>query len=87
MNKKFLSDSIGKLIDIKQDLEALTEEFVTIVDELQDSFDEKSEKWQESENGEKAAMKIDDFGSVKDTLESLVQDVDELVDNIGELNV
>ena len=31
MDKKFLSESIGKLIDIKQDLEALAEEFDTVV--------------------------------------------------------
>ena len=86
MDKKFLSESIGKLIDIKQDLEALAEEFDTVVNELQDAFDEKSEKYQESENGEKALNKIDDFGNVKDTLESLVEEVNDLVDSVGELN-
>ena len=86
MDKKFLSESVGKLIDIKQDIEALAEEFDTVVNELQDAFDEKSEKYQESENGEKALNKIDDFGNVKDTLESLVEEVNDLVDSVGELN-
>jgi len=86
MNKKFLTDSVDKLIDIKQDIEALAEEFETVVNELQDEFDNKSEAWQEGDKGEKAAMKIDDFGSVKDTLESLAEEVNELVDTVGELN-
>lgn len=51
------------------ELESLQEAAETLATELQDAFDEKSEKWQEGETGQAAESLATDVQSLADDIE------------------
>lgn len=54
-------------------------------DELQEAFDNKSEKWQESDKGEEAQQRIADLEAIQEKLQELKDLASEIVDLIDEL--
>lgn len=75
-----------RLANIEDDLETALEEIDTFQTMLQDTFDERSEKWQESEKGEEyqefidsVEERVDEIRDVYDT----VQSVNEELRNLG----
>lgn len=50
-----------------------------IQEELQESFDNKSENWQESEKGEEAQEEIDSVEELKDNCDSLQSDIEDFL--------
>lgn len=57
-------------------LQEMQSEFETIKDEVQEAYDAKSEKWQESEKGEKAQDELSEFENID--IESLIDALDGL---------
>jgi hypothetical protein len=66
MNK----ETVKHLGEIADKIASLQAELQEVVDDLQANFDDKSEKWQESENGQTAQAEIDLVQSVIDSLDS-----------------
>ncbi len=54
-------------------LENAQGEMQTVVDDLQESFDAKSEKWQESEKGQTAQEQIDALQAATTDLDNVIQ--------------
>lgn len=50
-------------------VETIRENLIEIQEKLQEQFDSKSEKWQESDAGEKASEEIEQLGDAIDALE------------------
>lgn len=66
---------IAKIYEhIEKELEALQ----TIADEMHDYYDERSEKWQESENGEAYYDEMETVDNVVSSLEDAVNDLSDL---------
>ena len=57
----------------KTELEKINEQLEKMLESAQDSFDSKSEKWQESEKGEIAQKQIDFLQSSVDSLCELIE--------------
>tara|TARA_R110000787_G_scaffold237426_6_gene343846 strand:- start:238 stop:492 length:255 start_codon:yes stop_codon:yes gene_type:complete len=76
-----------KLQNLIENLEALsieiTEEIQDMIDTRNDTFDDRSEKWQESEKG-------DDFICLTDELEDVMveaeNDIDSIISNINDIS-
>jgi hypothetical protein len=67
---KLLKKYIG---DVEQMIDTLT----PVRDGWQDAFDAKTERWQESDKGEKLQERINSLGSVLDNLESVKTDLED----------
>jgi molybdopterin converting factor small subunit len=67
------------LMEAHGELENAVETLRNLVQELQDDFEEKSEKWQESDKGEAAQQVITDIGSAADEAEGAVNTLQEYV--------
>ena len=76
-----------KLQNLIENLEALsieiTEEIQDMIDTRNDTFDDRSEKWQESEKG-------DDFtcltGELDDVMVEAENDIDSIISNINDIS-
>jgi vacuolar-type H+-ATPase subunit I/STV1 len=66
---------------IQSKLEALRDELSELIETRQNYFDEKSEKWQESDNGEKYSEDTDGLQNVNDNIDSAFSDLEDLLAN------
>lgn len=71
--KKQLSEHLSTLEQIYADIES-------IKDELQETFDNKSEKWQDSEKGEEASNQLNTFDECLQSIEESKEKISELID-------
>ncbi|KAB2776518.1 hypothetical protein F9L00_14380 [Brucella anthropi] len=62
------------------ELEKRTETFSAAVDEMRDEYENKSERWQDSEKGEAALEDIDNCENVYSEVENLLESLRALVD-------
>jgi len=62
--KKQLSKFISELEELKNKIESMSMEVEDIKSETESEFDEKSERWQESEKGEQEQSIIDSLDSI-----------------------
>lgn len=63
----------SKIIDLREDLEILLEE-------MQDDYDSKSERWQESEKGEELQGQISTLENIVNAIHDAECDIEELTD-------
>ena len=70
---------MSKLGKIKDKLEALQAELTEMAEEAQDTFDNRSEKWQESEKGDEFQEKI---SALEDAANSVGDAIDYLADYV-----
>ena len=70
---------MSKLGKIKDKLEALQAELTEMAEEAQDTFDNRSEKWQESEKGDEFQEKI---SALEDAANSVGDAIDYLADHV-----
>jgi hypothetical protein len=63
---------------IKQ-LESLKEEVKNKIEEREVTFDDRSEKWQDSENGEFFQIKTDELQEVVDNIEMTIESINEFI--------
>lgn len=69
---------IDRLNKLKTELEAVLSELQGLKDRYQDLYDKRSERWQESENGEECQEKIDHLGDAIFPFDFF--DMDEVID-------
>lgn len=55
-----------------------------MVDATQGYYDERSDKWMESERGEAYQERMDELDSIREAVESLNYDLQTLLDNLNE---
>ena len=67
---------------LTNDLGELKSELTTLRNELQESFDSKSERWQESERGELAETQIVSLNEADDKLETAIESMNGIADEI-----
>jgi hypothetical protein len=72
-NQKELATLIGTLEEAVAAIQA-------IHDDEQEAFDDKSEKWQESEKGEEASEALDTIQAQVDALEEIVGELSGMLD-------
>jgi len=70
---------MSKLGKIKDKLEALQAELTEMAEEAQDTFDNRSEKWQESEKGDEFQEKI---SALEDAANSVGDAIDYIADHV-----
>lgn len=70
---------MSKLGKIKDKLEVLKAELTEMAEEAQDTFDNRSEKWQESEKGDEFQEKI---SALEDAANSVGDAIDYLADYV-----
>lgn len=70
---------MSKLGKIKDKLEALQAELTEMAEEAQDTFDNRSEKWQESEKGDEFQEKI---SALEDAANSVGDAIDYIADYV-----
>jgi len=74
-NLKQMQSLLSKMEDIKEAFERLVKKEETGVESLQDSYDNKSEKWQESEKGDEMYQKIekwnDEISAINDAIKGI----------------
>lgn len=63
------------------ELESRIEDFSVAIDEMQDAYADKSERWQDSEMGEAAQEEIDNFENAKGEIESLLETIQSLIED------
>lgn len=63
----------SKIIDLREDLEIL-------LGEMQDDYDSKSERWQESEKGEELQEQISSLENIVNAIQDAECDIEELTD-------
>ena len=76
LNKAKVEAIMLKVSNAKSDLESASMELDSIQNSLQESFDEKSDNWQESDKGEVAQEEIDRFETIKDTLDEAISAIE-----------
>lgn len=86
-NKKKLSAIISKLEGIFSELETLKEEEEEARDALQDKYDNKSEKWQESEAGNAMYDKIESWNSEISDLEDAFNELESCTSSLGNIEL
>lgn len=69
---------MNKVEKLRSKLEEIQEEIDNLASEMQDTYDNRSERWQESETGEEYQEKID-------ALEEASQSVGDAVDTLSEI--
>lgn len=69
---------IKKRIEI---LEKMSGEISDAVSDMQEKFDAKSEKWQESDSGDAAQAKIDAIESAMSNLDCAISDLQEIIES------
>lgn len=67
--------AIKKIINISEKIDALVEKLNEIIEAEQDTFDERSESWQESEAGEEFSERIYAAEELRDALENAAYDI------------
>lgn len=77
--RKFDKAAISKLAAAVAEAE---ENFSAMVDEVQEYYDSRSEKWQESERGEDYQNASDALYNIYETIQSLNSDLQDLEDAI-----
>lgn len=82
--KKQLEEAIKVMATAKETLGAITALEDTQSD-MQEAYDEKSERWQEGEAGEQYAGWIDTVETVVQDTEGLCDSIDELISSIEDL--
>ena len=83
-NRKALNELYENLSKIKAELEDISNVIAEIHEEEEGIFDERSEKWQESEKGDEDAEKITALVSAKDPIAEIIELMDNLQDYIEE---
>lgn len=63
------------------DLQQMEEELSNLISNREETFDSRSEKWQESEKGEEYQEQTDQLGSVKGSIESAIDELTELFES------
>ena len=79
-----------QLSEIKLALEAMgfddhLQVVTDIQEEAQEAFDNKSERWQESEKGQEAQELIDNLDAAKDALDQLARSLNDAIDCLGKV--
>lgn len=75
MNKDQKEKLEAVVIRLSDDIELLEE----IQNDWQEVFDERSEKWQESEKGEKWSDRIDDLSTSIEEMQSAMENIDDIL--------
>jgi len=70
-----------QLATIQSKLEQLRDELIELLEEREEYADARSEKWSDSEAGEKYTDDTSNLESVKDSVESAVDDLESLFEN------
>jgi hypothetical protein len=70
-----MKKSLKKLHEVKERIEEKVEEMTA-------TFDERSEKWQESEKGEMFQERIDNLELLNDSICQTIDDLEDWIDNV-----
>lgn len=70
-----------QLETIQSKLEQLRDELIELLEKREEYSDARSEKWSDSEAGEKFADDTYNLESIKDNIESAVDELESLFDN------
>lgn len=76
MSKAFNATETKQLRALLEQVSAIRSQIEEIVNSAQDRYDERSEKWQESEAGEEASSKIDALRDTPDDLENIEANIE-----------
>lgn len=71
---------LKKMNNFIAELEGRLEEIQTEKDRLEDVFNDKSERWQESANGDLMSNEIDCLGAIANEIENLMEIVGGLIE-------
>jgi hypothetical protein len=71
---------LKKLAKLRGDLEQAQADFREMHSALDDSYNNKSEKWQEGDKGQEAKERLDELETFVDNLETLASEAQDLID-------
>lgn len=77
--KKFADDAEAIITKIQE----LKEQMDTLKETCQETWDSRSERWQESEKGEEAQDKIDNLDGLSDYLDTTESELANFIDDIA----
>lgn len=72
--------SIKKVAKLATQIEEIIGKLTDILDNEQCYFDERSEQWQEGENGEEFQDRVCALEEFKDALDNAVYDINDIID-------
>ena len=84
-HEKILRDVINTIFECKEKIEQLREDVSLIREEIQESFDSKTEKWQESDTGEKVQDEINALDYIHSHLDNSYDSIESASDDLENL--
>jgi len=82
MKQKKIDEYVKKMQQIKNDIDELASEFENEESAMQDYFDNRSEAWQEGDKGEAFNEQMVEVSEIRDGLECLSNDLDDIVSRV-----